>query len=62
MDHRWRGEELGTFDPDQDDVFAFISRIRQLSAMRGNQLVTSNIYVQLRGKAISCRSLTLDLS
>ena len=59
-DPRWIGEDLGTFDPDQDDVLAFASRIRRLSVIHGAQLVVSNTNMQLRGKAISWYIYELD--
>ena len=40
---RWRGEELGTFDPAVDDVYTFTDRMHQVAALRGNLLVQLNV-------------------
>ncbi|CAF9922809.1 hypothetical protein IMSHALPRED_005770 [Imshaugia aleurites] len=48
---RWRPEELGTFDPDTDDVFTFLGRIREVADLRDSHTVQLNLSLQLRGKA-----------
>ena len=40
---RWRGEELGTFDPAVDDVYTFTNRMHQVAALRGDLLVQLNV-------------------
>ena len=44
-------EELGTFDPDQNDLYSFINRIREVAELRDLRTVQLNISLQLRGKA-----------
>ena len=48
---RWRPEELGTFDPNVDDIFTFVGRIREVAEIRDPRLVQLNLSLQLRGKA-----------
>ena len=49
---RWRPEELGTFDPDTDDVYTFVGRIREVADIkRDSHMVQLNLSLQLRGKA-----------
>lgn len=48
---RWRGEELGTFDPAVDNVYTFTNRIHQVAELRGHLLVQLNVSLQLRGLA-----------
>ena len=48
---RWRPEELGTFDPNSDDIYTFAGRIREVAEIRDPRLVQLNLSLQLRGKA-----------
>ena len=48
---RWRGEELGTFDPAIDDIYTFTNRVHQVAGLRGHLLVQLNVSLQLRGLA-----------
>ena len=48
---RWRPEELGTFDPNSDDIYIFAGRIREVAEIRDPRLVQLNLSLQLRGKA-----------
>ena len=48
---RWRSEELGSFDPNVDDIYTFADRIREVAEIRDPRLVQLNLSLQLRGKA-----------
>ena len=49
---RWRPEDLGTFDPDVDDVYSFIDRIRELvHSKKDPHMIQLNLSLQLRNKA-----------
>ena len=47
---RWRPEELGTFDPDLDNIYTFVERIREVADIRDPHIVQLNLSLQLRGK------------
>ena len=57
---RWRGEELGTFNPEKDDVYTFTNRCYQVSELRGHRLVQLNLDLQLRGLAIDWYNIELS--
>ena len=59
---RWRGEELGTFDPTVDDVYTFTDRMHQVAGLRGHLLVQLNVSLQLRGLAKSWYEMELGPS
>ena len=59
---RWRGEELGTFDPAVDDVYTFTDRMHQVAGLRGHLLVQLNVSLQLKGLAKSWYEMELGPS
>ena len=58
---RWRPEDLGTFNPDDDDVYTFVGRIREVANLRDSHTVALNLSLQLRGKAKKWFELELTL-
>ncbi|KAM0800632.1 hypothetical protein BDR22DRAFT_851256 [Usnea florida] len=56
---RWRGEELGTFDPAVDDLYTFTDRMHQVAGLRGHLLVQLNVSLQLKGLAKSWYEMEL---
>ena len=59
---RWRGEELGTYDPAVDDGYTFIDRMHQVAGLRGRLLAQLNVSLQLRGLAKSWYEMELGPS
>ena len=47
---RWRSEELRTFDPNTNDVFIFLNRIREIINLRDSHTIQLNLNLQLRKK------------
>ena len=49
---RFRAEDLGTFDPTVNDVYAFTDRIAEVADMNGAMTVQTNVSLVLRGAAL----------
>ena len=48
---RFRSDNLGTYNPNKDNVYAFISRIQEVASLKGVRTVQMNISISLRKKA-----------
>lgn len=53
-DNRWRSEDIGTFDPAEDDVDFFVDRARMIiPSLKGHRLVQANIVTLLKGNVVN---------